>query len=54
MNETFRIVAMSSINHIGADYIDQKTFDTYDDALERGKELLKHYPAFRVEKLYQV
>lgn len=54
MKESFKVVATVDPLRIGMDYVDQKLFDSYEDAIERGKELLKHYVAFHIEKVYQL
>ena len=54
MSESFRIVCLINVMNLGGEYIDQRQFITYEEALERGEELLKHYPAFRIEKLYEL
>lgn len=52
MTESFRVVALADVLRFGTDYVDQKLHPTYEDAVERGEEMLKHYPAFRIEKVY--
>jgi len=52
IKEGFVIVATSDPLRIGLDYVDQKVHETYEDALVRGEELLKHYHAFYIRKVY--
>ena len=54
MTESFRIVCLTNVTNLGGEYIDQRQFLTYEEALERGEELLHHYPAFRIEKIYEL